>query len=116
MLPISEKFADYAKSVEDALDAAGIRVETDNRAEKIGYKIREARNERVPYIIVVGEKDQEANMVSLRSRKNGEEGQVALADFIARIKEEIDTKASGLIFIRKETGWGKIPTLFLKIP
>ncbi|HAX36028.1 MAG TPA: hypothetical protein DCX85_10595, partial [Tyzzerella sp.] len=51
-----------------------------------------ARNERVPYIIVVGEKDQEANMVSLRSRKNGEEGQVALADFIARIKEEIDTK------------------------
>ena len=83
----------YAKSVEDALDAAGIRVETDNRAEKIGYKIREARNERVPYIIVVGEKDQEANMVSLRSRKNGEEGQVALADFIARIKEEIDTKA-----------------------
>ena len=88
VLPISEKFADYAKSVEDALDAAGIRVETDNRAEKIGYKIREARNERVPYIIVVGEKDQEANMVSLRSRKNGEEGQVALADFIARIKEE----------------------------
>ena len=76
VLPISEKFADYAKSVEDALDAAGIRVETDNRAEKIGYKIREARNERVPYIIVVGEKDQEANMVSLRSRKNGEEGQV----------------------------------------
>ena len=69
VLPISEKFADYAKSVEDALDAAGIRVETDNRAEKIGYKIREARNERVPYIIVVGEKDQEANMVSLRSRK-----------------------------------------------
>ncbi|HAX36029.1 MAG TPA: threonine--tRNA ligase, partial [Tyzzerella sp.] len=48
VLPISEKFADYAKSVEDALDAAGIRVETDNRAEKIGYKIREARNERVP--------------------------------------------------------------------
>ena len=92
VLPISEKFADYAKSVEDALDASGIRVETDNRAEKIGYKIREARNERVPYIIVVGEKDQEANMVSLRSRKNGEEGQVALADFIARIKEEIDTK------------------------
>ena len=92
VLPISEKFADYAKSVEDALDAAGIRVETDNRAEKIGYKIREARNERVPYIIVVGEKDQEANMVSLRSRKNGEEGQVALADFIVRIKEEIDTK------------------------
>mgnify|MGYP003306511243 FL=1 len=92
VLPISEKFADYANSVAAALDAEGIRVETDHRAEKIGYKIREARNERTPYIIVVGEKDQEANMVSLRSRKNGEEGQVTLADFMARIKEEIATK------------------------
>ena len=92
VLPISDKFADYADSVAAKLDEAGVRVETDHRAEKIGFKIREARNERVPYIIVVGEKDQEANMVSLRSRKNGEEGQVALADFIARIKEEIDTK------------------------
>lgn len=93
VLPISEKFADYAKSVETALDKAGIRVETDNRAEKIGYKIREARNERVPYIIVVGEKDQEAKKVSLRSRKNGEEGQFDLADVIARLQEEIKTKA-----------------------
>lgn len=93
VLPISEKFVDYAKSVEKSLDKAGIRVETDNRAEKIGYKIREARNERVPYILVVGEKDQEANKVSLRSRKNGEEGQFDLADVIARIQEEIKTKA-----------------------
>lgn len=93
VLPISEKFVDYAKSVETALDQAGIRVETDNRAEKIGYKIREARNERIPYIIVVGEKDQEAKKVSLRSRKNGEEGQFDLADVIARIQEEIKTKA-----------------------
>lgn len=93
VLPISEKFVDYAKSVETALDKAGIRVETDNRAEKIGYKIREARNERIPYIFVVGEKDQEAKKVSLRSRKNGEEGQFDLADAIARIQEEIKTKA-----------------------
>ncbi len=93
VLPISEKFVDYAKSVETALDKAGIRVETDNRAEKIGYKIREARNERIPYIIVVGDKDQEAKKVSLRSRKNGEEGQFDLADVIARIQEEIKTKA-----------------------
>ena len=92
VLPISDKYMDYAQSVLNKLTEAGIRAEVDTRAEKIGYKIREARNERVPYIIVVGEKDQEANMVSLRSRKNGEEGQVALADFIARIKEEIDTK------------------------
>lgn len=93
VLPISEKFSDYAKQVADQLDAAGIRVQTDYRAEKIGYKIREARNERIPYIIVVGEKDQEANKVSLRSRRNGEEGQMDLADVIARIQEEINTRA-----------------------
>ncbi len=89
ILPISEKFADYAKQVADTLDAEGIRVEVDYRAEKIGYKIREARNERVPYIIVVGEKDVEAKKVSLRSRKNGEEGQVDLSDIIERLKKEI---------------------------
>lgn len=93
VLPISEKFSDYAKEISDKLDAAGIRVQTDYRAEKIGYKIREARNERVPYIIVVGEKDQAVNKVSLRSRKNGEEGQMDLADVIARIQEEVRTKA-----------------------
>ena len=93
VLPISEKFADYANQVAEQLDAANIRVAVDHRAEKIGYKIREARNERVPYIIVVGEKDQEANKVSLRSRKNGEEGQVDLKDVIARLQKEIETRA-----------------------
>ena len=93
VLPISEKFADYAQQVAKTIDEAGIRVETDYRAEKIGYKIREARNERVPYILVVGEKDQEANKVSLRSRLNGDEGQLDLADVIARIKEENDSRS-----------------------
>ncbi len=93
VLPISEKFEDYANKVYDALEAEGFRVEKDLRAEKIGYKIREARNERVPYIIVVGEKDLEANKVSLRSRANGEEGQKDLAEVIARIKEEIVTRS-----------------------
>jgi len=88
VLPISEKFSDYAKQVSDTLNDADIRVETDYRAEKIGYKIREARNERTPYIIVVGEKDVEASKVSLRSRTNGDEGQQDLADVIARLKEE----------------------------
>lgn len=92
VLPISEKFEDYAKKVSDAFDAAGIRVKTDYRAEKIGYKIREARNERVPYIVVVGEKDVEANKISLRSRKNGEEGQQSLEDVIARIQKEIEER------------------------
>lgn len=96
VLPISEKFADYAAKVSEELDKAGIRVETDYRAEKIGYKIREARNERIPYIIVVGEKDEAVNKVSLRSRENGEEGQVDLKDVIARIQEEIKTRVSTL--------------------
>lgn len=93
VLPISEKFTDYAEKVKAELDAAGIRVELDNRDEKIGYKIREARNERVPYMLVVGEKDMEANKVSLRSRANGEEGQFDLADVIARITKEIKERA-----------------------
>ena len=93
VLPISEKFIDYAEKVKAELDAAGIRVELDNRDEKIGYKIREARNERVPYMLVVGEKDMEANKVSLRSRANGEEGQFDLADVIARITKEIKERA-----------------------
>ncbi len=88
ILPISDKFADYAKEVSATLDKAGIRVEMDHRAEKIGYKIREARNERVPYIIVVGEKDLEAKKVSLRSRVGGEEGQKDLQEVIARIQKE----------------------------
>jgi len=93
VLPISEKFEDYANTVAAALDTEGFRVEKDFRAEKIGYKIREARNERVPYIIVVGEKDVEANKVSLRSRANGDEGQKDLSEVIARIKEEVVTRS-----------------------
>ena len=93
VLPISEKFTDYAKSVKEQLDMAGIRTEIDNRDEKIGYKIREARNERVPYMIVIGEKDMEANKVSLRSRANGEEGQFDLADVIERVTKEIKERA-----------------------
>ncbi len=92
VLTISEKFNDYAEKVAAQLEDAGIRTEKDLRSEKIGFKIREARNERVPYIIVVGEKDVEANKVSLRSRA-GEEGQQDLADVIARITEEIKTRA-----------------------
>ena len=93
VLPISDKFADYADSVAAKLDEAGVRVETDHRAEKIGFKIREARNERVPYMLVVGEKDVEANAVSVRSRENGEEGQQSIDEFIARITKEIKERA-----------------------
>jgi len=92
VLPISEKFHDYAEKVVSKLKESRIRVEADFRAEKIGYKIREARNERAPFLLIVGEKEAELNEVSVRSRKNGDEGAIALDSFIARIKEEIDTK------------------------
>ena len=92
ILPISEKYHDYAEEVSKALQNRGIKVETDYRAEKIGYKIREARNERAPYILVVGEKEAENREVAVRSRKNGDEGAVALDSFIERIVKEIETK------------------------
>ncbi len=91
ILPISDKFAEYASEVQERFEAEGIRVETDHRAEKIGYKIREARNERVPYIVVVGEK--EANDGTLSVRCKAEDlGSYAVDDFINEIKEEIKNK------------------------
>ena len=93
VLPISDKYADYAKSVADAFSEAGIRTQVDSRSEKIGYKVRDARNKRIPYILVVGEKEAENGTVSVRSRKNDDEGEMGLAETIARIQEEIKTKA-----------------------
>lgn len=92
LLPISEKYHDYADEVYAALREKGIKVEVDYRAEKIGYKIREARNERVPYLIVVGEKEAENREVAVRSRKNGDEGAMPLDNFIDRVVKEIESK------------------------
>jgi threonyl-tRNA synthetase len=92
VLPISEKYHDYAQEVVAKLKAANIRVEADFRAEKIGYKIREARNERAPYLLIVGEKEAELNEVSVRSRKNGDEGAIPLDTFMKTIKEDIETR------------------------
>lgn len=92
VLPISDKYNDYAESVAKALKNRGVRVESDYRAEKIGYKIREARLERTPYIIVVGEKEAANNEVSVRSRKNDDEGAMKLDAFIERIVAEIANK------------------------
>lgn len=92
LLPISEKYHDYADEVFAALKAQGIRVEADFRAEKIGYKIREARNERVPYLIVVGEKEAANREVAVRSRKNGDECAMSLESFIERVVKENDSK------------------------
>jgi len=92
VLPISEKYEDYTVEVTRKLKAAGLRVEADYRSEKIGYKIREARNERVPFIFVLGEKEAETGEVNLRSRK-GEEGAMTLDAAIARILDEVNSKA-----------------------
>jgi threonyl-tRNA synthetase len=89
ILSISEKFSDYAYEVLSKLKAAGIRVEVDDRSEKIGYKIREGRLERVPYMLIVGEKEAESSTVSLRSRDVGDEGSVGIEEFIARVKKEV---------------------------
>ena len=92
VLPLSDKYAEYANDVVKTLRSNGVRVEADHRTEKIGYKIREARLERVPYILVVGEKEASYNEVSVRSRKNDDEGAMALDAFVARITSEIANK------------------------
>ncbi len=97
ILPISEKYADYAAKVEEKLKENGILVTTDNRSEKIGFKIREARLAKLPYMLVVGQKEEEEGLVSVRSRFAGDEGQKTLEDFIDQICREIRTKE-----IRKE--------------
>ena len=93
VLPISDKYMEYAESVKAELDKRGIRNELDTRKEKIGYKIREARLERVPYILVVGEKEQEEKTVSVRDRKNGDIGSMPMSEFMILILDKIATKA-----------------------
>ena len=92
VLPISDKHMDYAQKVYEALEAAGIRSEIDTRAEKIGYKIREAQVNKIPYMLVVGGKEEETGKVSVRSRFAGDEGQKDLAAFIEDIQKEITDK------------------------
>ena len=97
ILPISEKYHEYAESVRKELRRNGVDVTVDTRAEKIGYKIREARMDRLPYMLIVGQQEEADGTVSVRSRFAGDEGIKPLQDFIDQICEEIRTKA-----IRKE--------------
>ncbi|WP_288221651.1 threonine--tRNA ligase [uncultured Clostridium sp.] len=92
VLPISDKYNDYAESIVKDFKNAGIRISGDYRAEKIGYKIREARLERIPYILVVGEKEAANNEASVRSRKNGEEGPISVAELKNRLILEVANK------------------------
>ncbi|MEZ3433180.1 MAG: threonine--tRNA ligase [Lachnospiraceae bacterium] len=92
VLPISDKYMEYAQKVRASLDESGIRAEIDTRAEKIGYKIREAQMNKIPYMLVVGAKEEETGVVSVRSRFAGDEGQKGLDEFISDIKKEIAEK------------------------
>ena len=92
VLPISEKYMDYAKNVEKKLQDAGIRTELDERSEKIGYKIREAQTAKIPYMLVVGQKEEEEGTVSVRTRAGGDQGAKSLDEFTADILKEIEEK------------------------
>lgn len=93
VLPLSEKYIDYAKEVADKLKASDLRAELDERSEKLGYKIREAQSLKIPYMLVVGGKEQEDGTVSVRTRLGGDKGAQSLESFISDIRTEIDTKA-----------------------
>ena len=94
ILPISEKFIEYAREVESALLEANLRVELNSTAEKIGAKIREASMNKIPYMLILGEKEQQARVVAIRHRTEGDRGQMALSEFIAKAKEEVNIRST----------------------
>jgi threonyl-tRNA synthetase len=96
LVPISERHAEYAKKVESELRGAELRIETDLRNEKMNAKIRDFANQKVPYILVFGDKEQEAGAVSVRTRGKGDQGSMPLANFIAKAKGLVETKATEL--------------------
>ena len=89
VLPISEKFNDYAKSVSKFLNNYDIRTLIDDRNEKVGKKIRDNELKRIPYLLIVGEKEESDNLVSVRVQGEGDKGQIALADFAEKVQEEV---------------------------
>lgn len=92
ILPIADRHHDYAYELKQKLEESGIRVEVDDRNEKIGYKIREAQLEKVPYMLIVGDKEMEEQTVALRKRGEGDLGSVSLTEFVARLQQEIAKK------------------------
>lgn len=93
LLPIADRHLDYLYNVKKALEAKGVRCEIDDRSEKMGFKIRAAQLEKVPYMIIAGDKDIENGTISVRSRKDGEQGAMTLDEFVENIMEEIETKS-----------------------
>ena len=93
IIPIGDRQLDYANTVADQLRQNGFRIEVDSRNEKMGYKIREAQMEKIPYMLVIGDKEMDAGQIAVRSRKEGDLGAMETADFLARALEEVRTKA-----------------------
>ena len=92
VLPITDRAAEYADQVAAKLDALGYRVETDHRSEKIGFKIREAQMQKVPYMLVVGDKEAESGDVAVRNRK-GDQTVMTFDAFAEKLKDEVDSKS-----------------------
>ena len=93
ILTISEKHAGYAGQIQSQMRDAGIRVEVDSRAEKIGLKVREAEIQKLPYIVVVGDEEAGSGRISVRKRGKGDRGKSELGDFIEKVKREIDSRS-----------------------
>jgi threonyl-tRNA synthetase len=93
VLPITDRQAEYARGIRKQLEDAGIRATVDERAEKINLKIREAQLQKTPYMLVVGDREQQNGQVAVRNRKHGDQGAKPLADFLAEIRRLIDSKA-----------------------
>ena len=92
VLPISDKYVEYASQIQQKLFDAGIRAEIDDRAEKIGYKIREAQLQKIPFMLIAGEKEQTESTVSVRARRDGDVGSMKLDEFLNMIQKRIETK------------------------
>src|SRR5262249_21218264 len=93
VLPITDRQTEYARSIHKELEAAGIRATVDERSEKVNLKIREAQLQKIPFMLVVGDREQENGQVAVRNRKHGDQGAKPLAEFIAQIRGLIDSKA-----------------------
>ena len=93
LLPVTDRAAERCEELCKEMESAGLRVSTDLRSEKIGYKIREAQLQKIPYMLVIGDKEVESGEVAVRSRANGDLGSMSVEGFLAMIKEKIDSYA-----------------------
>ena len=94
MLPIADRHLDYARAVRDRLDGAGVRVELDERTESVGRKIRDAELRKIPYMLIVGDREQEGEQVDVREHRQGRLGSVPVGDFVARLNMQVESRSN----------------------